>query len=78
MLQGNSDWQKREIVLHISDSAETIHFGFYLRGSGTAYAANFDLQKVGEDVPLSSENEGLLKAPTNLEFQKSHGGSSSS
>ena len=78
VLQGNNDWQKREIVLHIPDAAETIHFGFYLRGSGTAYAANFDLQKVGEDVPLSSENEGLLKAPTNLDFQKSSGGSSSS
>src|SRR5437762_3293678 len=64
-LSGTHDWARREVVLDVAPEAESVHFGFYLRGSGRAWARNFDLTEVGADVPVTQR---LLPGPTNLDF----------
>jgi hypothetical protein len=75
-LEGTVDWTPREIVLDISEEAESIHFGFYQRGTGTTWARNFSFQQVDQKVPETSRMKYLDKA-TNLNFSSSTTKSSS-
>jgi hypothetical protein len=68
-LSGTTNWQSRQIVLDIPDQAITLHYGFYLSGQGAGYAANFSLEIVDEDVPVTSSNQAILSAPENLLFE---------
>ncbi len=38
-INGTCDWVERVIVLNTSDTAQTLNFGFYLRGGGTGVCA---------------------------------------
>lgn len=69
VIKDTADWTYRAIVLQVPTSAESIHFGFYLRGQGTAYASNFSLRKVSNDVAVTRDNNGLADGPQNLDFQ---------
>lgn len=53
VLAGTTGWSRRDIVLDIPQEADSLHFGFYLRGSGTAYARGFELQEVDETVGIT-------------------------
>jgi hypothetical protein len=68
-LHGSSDWTQREVVLEVPAAAESIHFGFYLRGSGRAWARNFDLSSVAADVAVTT-TQRFLDHPTNLDFSR--------
>ncbi|SFU56909.1 hypothetical protein SAMN02799631_01278 [Methylobacterium sp. 174MFSha1.1] len=66
-LTGTRGWTARRIVLDVPEEAETLHFGFYLRGSGRAWAGGFALREA------SPEDEATVLArvrpePTNLDF----------
>lgn len=68
-LLGSMDWTERNIVLDIPTDSVSLNFGFYLRGNGTAWASNFKIDIVGEDVPLSAgEYARMQDQPTNLNF----------
>lgn len=68
-LRQTTDWEHKVIVLDVPEMAESINFGFYLRGSGAGYAADFKLETVSEEVELTNKNnEYRLKKPTNLNF----------
>jgi hypothetical protein len=67
-LKGTSDWCRRDVVLDIPTEALSLNFGFYLAGAGEAHFANFDLQIVGPDVPLTKPQEH--EAPMNLDFAR--------
>lgn len=70
-LDGTTDWEERSIVLSVPIEAVSINFGFYLRGTGVAHAADFSLVKVDDDTKVSSDRSSLPAAPKNLDFQHS-------
>lgn len=65
-LSGTTDWTRREIVLNVPEDAQSISFGFYLRGAGTARARSFELSVVGDDIPTTARTELYLSGPANL------------
>ena len=69
-LTGTQDWTTRRIVLDVPLEAGVIHYGFYLRGSGTVWASGFGLGKAeaGEDVTTASDR--LPSEPVNLAFSQ--------
>ena len=68
VLTGTQDWTERQIVLNIPDAAETLHFGFYLRGEGQCWSRGFDLQAVDNNVQVTSDGQKVLHEPMNLRF----------
>lgn len=70
VVSDTSDWTRREVVLEVPANAESIHFGFYLRGTGQTWARNFALQAVADDTPATSGPRTLLDGPTNLDFSQ--------
>jgi hypothetical protein len=67
-LRGTNEWTKRQIVLEIPEAAESLHFGFYLSGFGTVWAAGFDLREASADA-LPTRVRHLLPKPSNLRFK---------
>lgn len=67
-LAGSTGWTERHIVLEVPDGAATIHYGFFLKGSGKVWARRFALEAVGEDVATTEPEPRYLSRPTNLDF----------
>ncbi len=67
-LEGTSGWTERHIVLDVPDNAATIHYGFFLRGSGKAWARRFKLDAVSANVATTDPGPRYLSGPTNLDF----------
>lgn len=67
-LTGFTDWSRRTIVLDVPESAESVHYGFFLKGQGQVSARSFDLVKVGDDVDTTSDQGVWLEKPMNLDF----------
>ena len=67
-LTGTQDWTKRRIVLDIPLEAGVVHYGFYLRGSGTVWAGGFDLREAETGEAVTSAPDRLPSAPVNLGF----------
>lgn len=70
VLQGSTGWQERTIVLDVPESAASLNFGFYLRGIGVGHAADFSLERVGNEIPVSTHNETASAKPVNLDFKQ--------
>lgn len=66
-LVGTHDWAERQIVLEVPEEAESIHFGFLLQASGTAWARAFRLETVDPDTAVTGRSR-YLPRPTNLDF----------
>jgi len=66
-LKGTVGWSRRRIVLDIPAETDSLNFGFYLSGQGEARFSGFDLQFVGDDVPVTPPQEEA--APRNLDFR---------
>jgi hypothetical protein len=69
-LAGTQDWTTRRIVLDVPPEAGVIHYGFYLRGSGTVWASGFDLREAEPGEMMTKAPERLLPGPINLDFSK--------
>ncbi|MBM3117324.1 glyoxalase superfamily protein [Jeongeupia naejangsanensis] len=68
-LRGTRDWTPAEIVLSVPEEAEHISFGFFVTGTGTAWASGFTLETVGsEQVETGARAMQVLEAPSNLDF----------
>lgn len=68
-VNGTCDWAERVIVLDIPDEAQTLNFGFYLRGGGTAWCSGLQLEQVGTDAPVTSARQSPALVPQNMSFQ---------
>jgi len=68
VLTGTTNWTQREVVLDVPETANSIHYGFYLRGAGQCWAKGFALDTVTREVAVTSKGKGYLDAPTNLSF----------
>jgi hypothetical protein len=67
-LAGTQDWTTRRIVLDVPPEASVVHYGFYLRGSGTVWAGSFDLRQAEAGEAVTKAPERLLPEPVNLDF----------
>ena len=80
-ITGTTDWQKYEVVLDVPETSTTIAFGILLRGAGRAWADDFRLESVGQEVPTTNrlppggieQKAGPVKdyprEPVNLDFE---------
>ncbi len=66
-LIGTKPWTKRHVVFEISDDSVSLHYGFFLKGSGACWARNFKLEEVDVSVPVSGKGP-ILPRPANLDF----------
>ena len=69
-LAGTQDWVTRRIVLDVPPEASVVHYGFYLRGSGTVWAGSFDLREAEAEEAVTKALERLLAGPVNLDFSR--------
>lgn len=67
-LVGTVDWKDRAIVLDVPTDAQSIHFGFYLRGGGSVWARQFRFAAVDASVPVTDLIPARRSAPANLDF----------
>lgn len=67
-LEGNAGWTERQVVLEVPEAAATIHYGFFLRGSGKVWARRFKLEAVGDEIATTEPAPRYLSRPTNLDF----------
>lgn len=71
-LTGTQSWTGRRIVLDVPETAESLHFGFYLRGSGEAWASGFDLREASPEDGEAARAR-ISPVPVNLDFAESAG-----
>lgn len=74
-LFGDNIWTKRRVILEVPPESVSLHFGFFLKGTGSVWAANFELNTVDNLVPLTAQpieevRERKWIAPQNLDFAK--------
>ncbi|MES1264710.1 MAG: hypothetical protein ABUU24_03545 [Variovorax sp.] len=69
---GDTEWKTYEIVLDVAPDSVAVAFGFFIFGNGQAWADDFKLERVGNDVPVSASPRGQQRtnAPTNLSFDE--------
>ena len=73
-LFGDNPWTSRKVVLDVDDDAESLFFGFFLKGAGAVWAADFSVDVVDTSIPLTGERierravEAAWRTPTNLRF----------
>lgn len=71
-LTGTVGWSERRIVLYIPVAATSLHFGFFLQGTGKVWARRLTLDVVGADVEITEPEPRYLSRPTNLDFGGEH------
>jgi hypothetical protein len=79
-LSGTSAWTERQIILDIPDEAQSVHYGFFLKGYGRVSARSFRLDAADRAVAttdsLPRRNGSALPRsvnlprPTNLDFSE--------
>jgi hypothetical protein len=66
--KGTTDWKRYDAVLEVPKETKQIYFGYFLTGKGEAWANDFKIEAVGDDVPVSPG--GLLDHPANMNFDE--------
>ena len=69
-MTGTQGWTTRHVVLALPEEAVVVHYGFYLRGSGTAWAGDFALREAEADERVTKAPVRLLPAPLNLDVAR--------
>ncbi len=67
-ISGTQGWSKRQIILEVPKTAESIHFGFFLKGDGHGEARGFALSQAPADATTTSFGGNRLPEPMNLNF----------
>ncbi|CAO4170547.1 glyoxalase superfamily protein [Methylorubrum extorquens] len=74
-LKGTTNWTRRSIVLDVSELAASLHYGFFLKGYGRAWARNVRIEAVGNEIPVTMIRLGetgdvsrMPRRPANLNF----------
>ena len=66
-LSGTNDWTARSIVLEVPQEALSLHYGFFLKGSGRVWARDFSIEGAEPDAVVTPWRP-YLDGPTNLDF----------
>ncbi|MBE9609148.1 glyoxalase superfamily protein [Chitinilyticum piscinae] len=74
-LLGTTDWSPARIVLSVPPEAISISFGFFLAGTGAAWASNFAISEaVATESETTSTGDAMIhSAPLNLDFSETTG-----
>ncbi|MCE4226956.1 hypothetical protein HCU64_24760 [Methylobacterium sp. C25] len=67
-LQGTVGWRDRYIVMDVPASAQSIHFGFFLRGGGSVWARHFRFADVDDTIQTTDSGMPRRTVPINLDF----------
>ncbi len=67
-IKGTTDWTKYEIVLDVPDKATTLNFGALIKGGGTLWFDNLEIE-ILEDLESKKMSNPQLEAPRNLNFE---------
>jgi hypothetical protein len=67
-LLGTTGWQDRSIVLDVPSGAQSIHFGFFLRGGGSVWARRLRFTEVDASKSTTDHIVPRRSAPMNLDF----------
>jgi hypothetical protein len=67
-LVGTVGRQERSIVMDVPSEAQSIHFGFFLRGGGSVWARRFRFTEVDDSVAVTDHAVPRRPAPANLDF----------
>jgi hypothetical protein len=72
-LTGTTNWSRQEVVLDVPPESAAIEFGVLLRGAGEVRVAQFALDIVDGNTPVTASGvpetrDALPKGPTNLEL----------
>ncbi|MGV1816910.1 glyoxalase superfamily protein [Rhizobium rhizogenes] len=73
-LFGDNGWTSRRIIMDIPPEGVSLYFGFFLKGTGTVWATNFELNIVDNSIPLTTQfrdqgpHERAWTRPQNLDF----------
>jgi hypothetical protein len=65
-ISGTNPWKRYDVVVDVPEDADLIRIVFGMSGSGTLWAANFGLERVSLQVPLTTRE--LPAKPENLNF----------
>jgi hypothetical protein len=66
---GTTEWGRYDVVLDVPRNSVDVAFGFFLAGRGKAWGADFQLEKVGTAVPVTSRGPLLPRKPSNMDFE---------
>jgi len=73
-LLGDSDWVTRRVVLPVPEDAVSLHYGFFLKGTGSVWAAGFTVTALeGDEEPAPvalPARTGRQSRPHNLDFSQ--------
>lgn len=69
VVKGTTEWVTREIVFDVPAEAASVHFGFFLKGTGSCRARQFSLDIVDETIPITMKKAKYPKKPTNMDFR---------
>ncbi len=76
---GDTDWQRRDIVIDVPDRAANVLYGVTLNGTGKFWADGLRLEVVDQSVPITAKSSTLnakvwlpspLSSPRNLDFEE--------
>lgn len=67
-LVGTQGWSERSVVFDIPEDALSLHYGFFLKGTGKCWSRQFSLNEVDGSVPTNRNKGPVLPRPTNLDF----------
>lgn len=74
-LEGTANCTRRSIVLDVPEQAASLHYGFFLKGYGRAWARNVLIEPVGNEIPVTMTRLGetgdvsrMPRRPANLDF----------
>ena len=68
-IKGTTAWQNYEVVLDVAQDATAIGLGILLDGTGAVWLSRVSIEVVGPEVATTGK-QLMLKAPTNLGFEK--------
>lgn len=69
VVTGTTDWVTREIVFDVPSEAASVHFGFFLKGTGSCRARRFSLDIVDDTVEITTKKPRYPDRPTNMDFR---------
>lgn len=72
-LTGTMDWIERQIVLDVPETAQSIHYGFFLRGAGSTWCRKLKLDEAATGAPETAGHKELLPQPQNMDFMEISG-----
>lgn len=73
-ISATTGWTSRSIVLDIPTEAESIHYGFFLKGHGKIWARRFTLEVVSDSIAItdishhSTQKKAFPNQPVNIDF----------